>query len=393
MRKIDTKVKNGYFGKFGGQFVTELLYSALEELGEVFTKIKEDREFLKTYISLVEDYAGRPTPLYSAENISRIVGSRVYFKREDLLNGGSHKLNNSLGQALMVKFLGKKEIVTETAAGMNGVATAMAATVAGLKCKVFMGVKDIERQRLNADKIKLLGAEVVPVERGFGVLKDAVSEALVYWIRNLTTCHYLIGSTVGPHPFPSIVAFFQKIIGDEARRQIFEKEGKLPSHIIACGSGGSNAMGIFQAFIDDPVELIFVEGAESAALTKGTVGIFQGTKTYVLQDEFGMDRKTESRAAGLNYPGRSPQIAYLYSIRRIKAETATDQEVIEAFYKTTKLEGLMPAFETCHAMAYLFRSKGKFRKKDIVLLNFSGRGDKDMAAALQGRKFIKFIKL
>ena len=380
---MKNKNKNGYYGEFGGQFVSELLHPALEELDAVFGKIKSDKKFLENYRNLLRDYAGRPSPVYFSKNISKEIGVKVYFKREDLINGGSHKINNTLGQALLTKFLEKKEIITETAAGMNGVATAMAAAVLGLKCKVFMGVKDIERQKLNADKIKLLDAEVIPVFRGYGVLKDAVSEALVYWIRNSKTCHYLIGSTVGPHPFSSIVAYFQKVIGEEARRQIQDAEGKLPDRIVVCGSGGSNAIGIFQAFLNDENELIFVEGAESAALTKGSIGIFQGTKTFVLQDEFGMDRKTESRAAGLNYPARGPQIAYLYSIGRLKAESADNTEVIKAFYETAKLEGLLPAFETCHALAYLYRNRGKFKKDEIILLNFSGRGDKDITAALQ----------
>lgn len=383
MNKVNLKVNNGYFGKFGGRFVSELLVPGLEELENVFLKLKQDKVFLENYRKLLADYAGRPSPLYFAPNTSKEVGAEVYFKREDLVNGGSHKLNNTLGQAIMAKFMGKQEIITETAAGMNGVATAMAAAVTGLSCKVFMGVKDIERQKLNADKIKLLGAQVIPVYRGYGVLKDAVSEAMVYWIRNLKSSHYLIGSTVGPDPYPAIVDYFQKIIGDEARAQILGDTGKLPDKIIACGSGGSNAIGIFQAFINDPVELVFVEGAESAALSKGSIGIFQGTKTYVLQDEFGMDRKTESRAAGLNYPARGPQIAYLFDSKRLKAETATDREVIEAFNKTSKLEGLIPAFETCHALAYLYRNKGKFKSNELILLNFSGRGDKDMEAAIK----------
>src|SRR3989344_5701559 len=363
MEKIDLKEKKGspstrpdkigtergfgsngpYFGEFGGQFVSELLMHGLSELKDVFLKVKKDKQFLNNYFTLIKDYGGRPSPLYFAANISKEIGAKVYLKREDVIKGGSHKMNNTLGQVLMAKFMGKQEIITETAAGMNGVATAMAAAVIGLKCKVFMGVKDIERQRLNADKIKLLGAEVILVARGYGVLKDAVSDALVYWTRNLKFSHYLIGSTVGPYPYPTIVAYFQKIIGEEARKQILKKEGRLPKTIIACGSGGSNAIGIFKAFINDPVELIFVEGAESAALTRGSIGIFQGTKTYVLQDEFGMDRKTESRAAGLNYPARGPQIAYLYDIGRLKAETATDRKVITEFRKTSKLEGLIPA--------------------------------------------------
>ncbi len=369
----------GYFGQFGGQFVSELLYPALKELSAAFGQIQKDHNFQKEYLRLLQDFAGRPTPLYFAQNTSRFLGCKVYFKREDLVNGGSHKLNNALGQVLLAKFLGKKFIVTETAAGMHGVAATMAANVVGLSCKVFMGVKDIERQRLNAEKIKLLGGEVIPVERGAGVLKDAVSEAMVAWIRDLPHTHYLIGSTVGSHPFPTIVAYFQKVIGEEGRKQILEKEGKLPKAIFACGSGGSNALGIFQAFIKDKdVELNFIEGEESAAFKYGSIGVFQGTKTYVLQDEFGMDRKTTSRAAGLNYPARGPQLSDLVHSGRVKASTANNDEVLDVFKLMGKLEGLLPALETCHAIVELLKSKGRYKKDDIVILNFSGRGDKDI---------------
>ena len=374
----------GYFGKYGGQFVPELLYPALVELEESFEAVKKNKSFQNEHKRLLSDFAGRPTPLYFAKNTSKYLGFKVYFKREDLALGGSHKINNALGQALLTKYIGKKKIVTETAAGMHGVATIMAANAVGLECKVFMGVKDIERQRMNAEKIRLLGGKVIPVNRGHGVLKDAVSEALVSWTRDLPNTHYLIGSAVGPHPFPIMVAYFQKVIGIETKKQILKMEGKLPKTIIACGSGGSNALGIFQEFINgSDVELVFVEGAEAAAFKNGSVGIFQGTKTYVLQDEFGMDRKTTSRAAGLNYPARGPQLSYLVDSGRIKPTTANDIEVIEAFYKMSKLEGLMPAFETCHAIAELFRRKGRYRKDDVVILNFSGRGDKDMETAIK----------
>ncbi len=372
-------MKNGYFGQFGGQFVSEILYPALKELEIAFGRIQKDHIFQKEYLRLLQDFAGRPTPIYFAQNTSRFMGCKVYFKREDLVNGGSHKLNNALGQVLLAKFLGKKFIVTETAAGMHGVAATMAANVMGLSCKVYMGVKDIERQRMNAEKINLLGGKVIPVTRGAGVLKDAVSEAMVAWIRDLPNIHYLIGSTVGPHPFPMIVANFQKVIGEEARIQILEKEGKLPKSIFACGSGGSNALGIFQAYIKDKeVELNFIEGEESAAFKYGSIGVFQGTKTYVLQDEFGMDRKTTSRAAGLNYPARGPQLADLVHSGRVKAITANNDEVLKALKFMGKMEGLLPALETCHAIVELFKRKEKYKKDDCVILNFSGRGDKDI---------------
>jgi tryptophan synthase beta chain len=380
-------MEKGYFGPFGGQFVSELLYPALQELEKAFETARKDKVFQHEFLRLLHEYAGRPTPLYFARNTSEFVGCNVYFKREDLLNGGSHKINNALGQALIAKSLGKKKIITETAAGMHGVATAMAANVVGLQCQVYMGVKDIQRQKSNAEKIKLLGAEVIPVERGAGVLKDAVSDALVAWIRDLPNTHYLIGSAVGPHPFPSMVSYFQKVIGDEARKQILKAESRLPRTVIACGSGGSNALGIFQAFVDDKnVDLMFVEGKESAAFKNGSIGVFQGSKSFVLQDEYGMDRKTESRAAGLNYPARGPQLSYLLSTGRLENTVASDKEVLDAYVSMAKLEGLLPAFETCHAIAELFKRKGQYKRDDVVILNFSGRGDKDMNAVISNIK-------
>ncbi|MBI4137228.1 tryptophan synthase subunit beta, partial [Candidatus Roizmanbacteria bacterium] len=341
---------------------------------------------------LLKNFAGRPTPLYLAKNLSQEIGCKVYLKREDLVYGGSHKLNNALGQVLLAKRMGKKKIITETAAGMHGVATTIAANVVGLSTEVYMGVKDIKRQSMNAEKIKLLGGIVHPVTRGYGVLKDAVSDSLVAWIKDLPNSHYLIGSAVGPHPFPTIVAHFQSIIGKEMKQQILKSERKLPRTIIACGSGGSNAIGAFSAFLDDrDVELVFVEGGgkslkgdhHAAAFTEGSVGVFQGTKTYFIQDQYGMDRKTESRSAGLNYPARGPQLAYLYSTGRMRATYATDAEVLETFLKVARTEGILPAFETCHALAELNKRKGTYKKDDIVIVNFSGRGDKDMEAALR----------
>jgi len=387
--------KKGYFGQFGGQFVSELLYPALKELEEVFEQSKKNIKFKKELHQYLASFAGRPTPLQFVQRISEEVGFKVYFKREDLLHGGSHKLNNALGQVLLAKEMGKKKIITETGAGMHGVATVLAANVVGLKTEVYMGVKDIKRQRMNAEKIKLLGGLVRPVTRGHGVLKDAVSEALVAWITNLKDIHYLIGTTIGPHPFPVIAAYFQSIIGKEMRRQILKIEGKLPKAVIACGSGGSNSLGSFLAFQNDKkVELVFVEGGGSslkggqhaAAFTDGSVGVFQGTKTYLTQDEYGMDRKTESRAAGLNYPARGPQLAYLYSIGRIKATYATDKEVMKIYQKVAQLSGVLPAFETCHALVELFKRKGKYKRNDVVIVTFSGRGDKDLETAL---KFMK----
>ncbi len=379
------KPRRGYFGQFGGQFIPELLYPAVTELEKAFATAKRSPIFVQEYKRLLREFAGRPTPLYFARNVSRYVGCRVYLKREDLLHGGSHKLNNALGQVLLAKRIGKKRIITETAAGMHGVATIMAVNAVGLNGEVYMGVKDIERQKLNADRIRLMGGVVHPVTRGHGVLKDAVSDALVDWIRNLPTTHYLIGSAVGPHPFPTIVAYFQSVIGIETRKQILRQTGKLPTSIIACGSGGSNAIGMFQAFLKDKdVELIFVEGGgegekiNAAAFSFGSVGVFQGAKTYFLQDKYGMDRRTECRSAGLNYPARGPQLSHLFYTKRMKASYATDNDVLEAYKKTAKLEGMLPALETAHAMAKLYKRKGTYKKDDIVVVTFSGRGDKDI---------------
>lgn len=373
--------KKGYFGQFGGRFVSELLYPALTELEKAFEEVKKDQSFKKELDYLLKNFAGRPTPLYFAKNISAELGFKVYFKREDLLHGGSHKLNNALGQVLLAKRMGKKRIITETAAGMHGVATVMAANILGMGTEVFMGVKDIQRQKLNAQRIELLGGKVRPVIRGYGILKDAVSEALVEFIKTSPTTHYLVGSAVGPHPYPAMVAYFQKIIGEEMRKQILEIEEKLPVAVLACGSGGSNALGAFQAFLKDKIDLIFVEGI--AAFSAGSVGVFQGAKTYLMQDEFGMDRKTESRSAGLNYPARGPQLAYLFVVGRVEAKLVTDKEAIEAFKKTARLEGIIPALETSHVLAELFKRKGKYKKNDVVIVNFSGRGDKDMETVLK----------
>ncbi len=371
--------KKGYFGSFGGQFVSELLYPALLELESAFNATRKDPIFEKEYKTLLTNFANRPTPLYYAKNLSSILGCRVYLKREDMLPGGSHKLNNTLGQVLLAKKMGKKQIITETAAGMHGVATCMAARLVGLPVTVFMGVKDIARQSSNVDKIKLLGGTIVPVTRGEGVLKDAVSEALSVWIEDVPSTHYLIGSTVGPHPYPTMVGYFQRVIGIETKRQILKAEKKLPTTIIACGSGGSNATGMFQSFEkDSAVELVFVEGAEAAAFKKGRVGIFQGCKTYAMLDEYGMDRRTNSRAAGLNYPARSPYLSDLYSKNRLTVKTATDRDVLETFQFIAKTEGILPAFETCHALAELLQRKGKYKKDDVVVVCFSGSGEKDV---------------
>lgn len=384
----------GYFGEFGGQFVSELFYPALTELEQAFTESKSDDDFQKELRRLLSTFAGRPTPLYYAPRLSHKIGTTIYLKREDLMHGGSHKLNNALGQALLAKRMGKKRLITETAAGMHGVATCMAGRAVGLPVDVFMGVKDIARQTINAHKIELLGGTIHPVRRGAGVLKDAVSEAMSVWVEDLPNTHYVIGSAVGPHPYPEMVGYFQKVIGEEIKKQIVRAVDRLPTHVIACGSGGSNAIGAFGAFIGEPgVQLIFIEGGgagltvshHAAVFQQGTIGVFQGTKTYGLFDQYGMDRKTESRSAGLNYPARGPQLAYLFAEKRMTADSVTDEQVLDAYEMLAQLEGIIPAFETAHAIAYLLKRRSQFSHKDLVVVNFSGNGDKDLPTALKLR--------
>ncbi|MEM2319333.1 MAG: tryptophan synthase subunit beta [Candidatus Bathyarchaeia archaeon] len=384
-------VSKGRFGKYGGQYVSEILMQALIELEDAFEKIYPTQGFQREFTELLRDYGGRPTPLYHAKNFSKVVGFKVYLKREDLLCGGSHKLNNTLGQALLAKKMGKKRLITETAAGQHGLATAMAGNICGLKTEIFMGVKDIERQASNVQKMKLLGAEIRPIKTGSGVLKDAVSETLREWASCSRTTHYLMGSTVGPHPFPKIVATFQSVIGQEIKQQILEKEGRLPDAIVACGSGGSNALGAFKPFIDEEVRLYFVEGGgehlnaenSAAAFQLGRPGVLHGSLMQVLQDEYGQIRPSKTRAAGLNYPGRGPEISYLCETGRVKPCYAFDKEVFEAVKVMCRTEGLIPALETAHAIAYVLNHPEEFSPGEIVVINFSGRGDKDIETILR----------
>ncbi|RLI42533.1 tryptophan synthase subunit beta [Candidatus Bathyarchaeota archaeon] len=382
----------GKFGKYGGQYVSEVLMHALIELEEAFEKIYPTKEFQKEFRELLRDYGGRPTPLYYARNFSKLVGLKIYLKREDLLCGGSHKLNNALGQALLAKKMGKTRLITETAAGQHGLATVMAGNICGLKTEIFMGVKDMERQASNVKKMMLLGAKVKPVKTGSGVLKDAVSETLREWAACSRTTHYLIGSTVGPHPFPTIVATFQSVIGNEIKKQIIDKEGRLPDAIIACGSGGSNALGAFKPFIDEKdVRLYFVEGGgeslnadnSAVAFQLGKPGILHGSLMQVLQDEHGQIKPSKTRAAGLNYPGRGPEISYLCEIGRVKPCYAFDREVYEAVKIMCKTEGLIPALETAHAIAYVLNNREEFDKNELIVINYSGRGDKDIETILR----------
>ena len=379
-------MQKGKFGEYGGQYVNEILMPILIELEEAFEKHYPTPEFQEKLNTLLRDYAGRPTSLYYAKNFSKIIGCKVYLKREDLVCGGSHKLNNSLGQALLTKEMGKTRMITETAAGQHGLATAMAGNVCGLETEVFMGVKDIKRQASNVKRIKLLGAKVTPVDIGMGVLKDAVSDTLRKWTSCSTTTHYLMGSTVGPHPYPEIVATFQSVIGKEIKEQILKKENRLPDTIVACGSGGSNALGAFRPFLKEDVRLIFVEGGgesleadnSAAAFKIGKPGILHGSVMQVLQDENGQIKPSKTRAAGLNYPGRGPEISNLVNSGRAKAGFAFDNQVFEAVKVMAQAEGLIPALETAHAIAYMLNNKHLFDKNEVVVLNFSGRGDKDL---------------
>ncbi|MCD6551598.1 tryptophan synthase subunit beta [Thermotoga sp.] len=377
----------GYFGSYGGQYAPEILMPALEELEAAYEEIAKDELFWKELSCLLRDYAGRPTPLYFARRLSEGYGARIYLKREDLLHTGAHKINNAIGQVLLARRMGKTRIIAETGAGQHGVATATAAALFGMECVIYMGEEDMIRQKPNVERMRLLGAKVVPVKSGSRTLKDAINEALRDWITNLQTTYYVIGSVVGPHPYPIIVRNFQKVIGEEAKEQILEKEGRLPDYIIACVGGGSNAAGIFYPFIDTGVKLIGVEaggygvetGKHAASLLKGKVGYLHGSKTYVLQDEWGQVQITHSVSAGLDYSGVGPEHAYWKETRKVTYDVVNDEEALDAFLELSRLEGIIPALESSHALAYLKKLdiEGK-----IVIVNLSGRGDKDLESVL-----------
>ncbi len=376
----------GRFGKFGGRYVPETLMGAVEELEEAFMRIKDDKEFVEQYEHLLRDYAGRPTPLTYAENISKEMGFKIYLKREDLLHTGAHKINNAIGQALLAKNMGKDRIIAETGAGQHGVATATAAAVTGMSCNIYMGKKDMERQRMNVLRMELLGAKVTPVFSGSMTLKDAINEAMRDWITNLRSTHYLLGSVLGPHPYPTIIREFQRIIGKETREQIVEKEGRLPNAIVACVGGGSNSIGIFYEFIEEDVELIGVEaggmgiesGKHAARYAGGREGVLHGTYTFVLQDEYGNIKETHSIAPGLDYPAVGPEHSHLREIKRVAYYYANDDDVIRAFKILAKKEGILPALESAHALSWIFENKDRFDRGDIVIVSLSGRGDKDL---------------
>ncbi|MFP4456324.1 MAG: tryptophan synthase subunit beta [Clostridia bacterium] len=378
---------NGYFGQFGGSFVPKQLEKALAEVSEAFYKYMEDEDFLAELKYYQSQYIGRSNPLYFANNLTKLVGgAKIYLKREDLNHTGAHKINNTIGQGLLAKRMGKKRIIAETGAGQHGVATATVCALFNLDCTIYMGEIDMKRQSLNVFKMKMLGAKVVPATNGKKTLKDAVDAALGDYIKNYKDTFYLLGSAVGPHPYPIMVREFQSIIGIEARKQILEAEGVLPDYLVACVGGGSNAIGLFHAFIEDDVNIIGVEPAgkgldtneHAASITKGKIGIIHGFKCYTLMDDEGNIAPVHSIAAGLDYPGVGPEHSYYKFIDRIKYESITDEEALEAFKTLSQSEGIIPALESAHAVAHGMKLSKSLSKDKIIIINLSGRGDKDM---------------
>ncbi|MFO1519709.1 MAG: tryptophan synthase subunit beta [bacterium] len=390
--------KKGHFGPFGGRYVAETLIPALNELELAYQKIRRDPAFKKEFDDLAREYIGRPTPLYHAKRLSEHLGSaKIYLKREDLCHTGAHKVNNTLGQILLAKRMGKTRVIAETGAGQHGVATATLCALMGIKCDVFMGEEDVHRQSLNVFRMKLLGATVIPVTSGSKTLKDALNEALRDWITNIQNTYYCIGSVAGPHPYPQIVRDFQSIIGVEARKQVLKAEGKLPDAAVACVGGGSNAIGLFYPFIkDEGVRLIGVEAAGSglhsgkhaATLVGGKVGVLHGAKSYLLQDKEGQVKETHSISAGLDYPGVGPEHSYLFETKRAEYVGVTDKEAMEGFDLISRKEGILPALESAHAVGYLRKLVPQLKKDAVIVVNLSGRGDKDMGtiARVEGVK-------
>lgn len=378
---------NGRFGQFGGFYVPEVLIPALEEMEKEFYKFYKDPKFVAELDTLYHDYAGRETPLYYATRFSQLVGFNVYIKREDLLHGGAHKVNNCLGQGLLAKYMGKTKLIAETGAGQHGLATSMIGALFGMQTKIFMGAIDVDRQSVNVHKMRLCGAEVIPVKGGTETLKDAINEALRYWTANVADTFYLFGTACGPHPYPIIVKHFQSCIGTEARKQCLEKIGKLPDIVTACVGGGSNSIGIFSAFVDDKnVKLVGVEpagkgletGKHAAPLNAGKVGILHGTKMYLMQNKEGQILDTESVSAGLDYPGVGPEHCYLKDIGRAQYVAMKDEDVLNIFHIFSKCEGILPALESSHSLAWVYSQKGKLPRETNVVVNLSGRGDKDV---------------
>ena len=379
---------NGHFGKYGGRYVAETLMPALIELEAAYKKYLPDLQFQKELNILLKNYTGRPTPIFYAQRLTESLGgAAIYLKREDLTHTGAHKINNTLGQTLLAKWMGKKKVIAETGAGQHGVATATTAALFGMECKIFMGVEDIARQAPNVKRMELLGADVIPVESGTGTLKDAMNEALRYWVSAVRDTFYVIGSVAGPHPYPVMVREFQKIIGEEAREQIQEQTGRLPNLLIACVGGGSNAMGLFFPFVEDKeVQMLGVEaagtgietGKHAATLNEGSVGVLHGSKSYVLQDENGQITEAHSISAGLDYPGVGPEHSLLKDIKRAQYTSVTDQQALKAFSILCRLEGIIPALESAHALAAAMIEAKNRSKDEIILVNLSGRGDKDL---------------
>jgi tryptophan synthase beta chain len=380
--------KKGYFGIFGGEYVPETLMPALRELIKAYTKITRTRSFKEKFNYYLKEYAGRPTPLYFAEKLTkRLGGPKIYLKREDLLHTGAHKINNTIGQALLAIEMGKKRLIAETGAGQHGVATATVAALFGLKCDVYMGTEDIVRQNLNVFRMKLLGAKVIPVESGSCTLKDATNEAIRDWVTNVRDTHYVLGSVVGPHPYPMMVRDFQTVIGEEAKKSIMKLEGKLPEYLVACVGGGSNSIGLFSPFVEDKnVKFIGVEAAgfgiksghHAAALMKGRIGVLHGSKSFLLEDDDGQVKLAHSVSAGLDYPGVGPEHAYYKKEGRAEYVSITDKEALEGVKLLSETEGIIPALEPAHAVYYLKKLARKTRKKDVIILCLSGRGDKDI---------------
>ncbi len=380
----------GHWGEFGGQYVPETLMPALAELEAAYARYRDDPEFTAELNALLKDYVGRPSPLTLASRLSEAVGAKVYLKREDLNHTGAHKINAVLAQALLARRMGKRRIIAETGAGQHGVATATACALFDLDCVVYMGAEDVRRQSLNVFKMKTLGAEVIAVQSGSRTLKDATNEAIRDWVTNVRDTYYIIGSVVGPHPYPMMVRDFQSIIGREARQQLFEKEGRLPTIAVACVGGGSNAIGLFHEFIPDQVRLIGVEAAgeglekkHAATLSKGRPGVLHGSRSYLLQDQWGQIQEAHSISAGLDYPGVGPEHSHLKLTERAEYRAITDDEALDAFQQLSRLEGIIPALESSHAIAQVLKLKGEVKPDDIILVNLSGRGDKDMNTVAQ----------
>jgi len=386
--------RQGHFGIFGGRYAAETLMPALSELEAAYRRARRDPSFKKEFSFYLIQYAGRETPLYEARGLAEAAGgARIYLKREDLNHTGSHKINNTLGQVLLARRMGKKKVIAETGAGQHGVATATAAALFGMGCRIFMGEEDIRRQAHNVFRMKILGAKVIPVAAGTATLKDAMNEAMRDWVTTVRDTFYVIGTTAGPHPYPVMVRDFQSVIGRETRRQILKKEGRLPDHLIACVGGGSNALGIFYPFLGDPgVAMTGVEaagkglstGLHAASITAGRIGVLHGNKTYLLQDEHGQVRDAYAIAAGLDYPGVGPEHAWLHATGRARYVAVTDEEAVEAFVALSRHEGIIPALESAHAVAQAMKEAAALPREKIIIVNLSGRGDKD-AEIIAGR--------